>query len=72
VDEDEGASCFLAHNLKPEAPSPSSGGPCLPSSSPLKSEEPHKDPYQKALPLRAFAGNAPKLEDVAINVATGF
>jgi hypothetical protein len=40
VDEDEGASCFLAHNLKPEAPSPNSGGPRLPSSSPLKSEEP--------------------------------
>jgi hypothetical protein len=25
VDEDEGASCFLAHNLKLEAPSPNSG-----------------------------------------------
>jgi hypothetical protein len=25
VNEDEGASCFLAHNLKLEAPSPNSG-----------------------------------------------
>ena len=40
MDEDEGASWFVGSHLKPEAPSPNSGGPPDSGSSPLKSEEP--------------------------------